>query len=89
VSPVKYELGFYIPIDDILHSHNREVSTLPLGFIITSVGDVLRRHVQNVRRASATAPQKDRNRILRLRAASALSKLITSSQRIVLTDVPH
>jgi hypothetical protein len=24
VSPVKYELGFYIPKDDILHSHRRE-----------------------------------------------------------------
>jgi hypothetical protein len=24
VSPVKYELGFYIPGDDILHSHCRE-----------------------------------------------------------------
>jgi hypothetical protein len=24
VSPVKYELGFYIPEDGILHSHRRE-----------------------------------------------------------------
>jgi hypothetical protein len=24
VSPVKYELGFYIPEDDILHSYRRE-----------------------------------------------------------------
>jgi hypothetical protein len=24
VSPVKYEVGFYIPEDDILHSHRRE-----------------------------------------------------------------
>jgi hypothetical protein len=24
VSPVKYELGFYIPEDGILHSHGRE-----------------------------------------------------------------
>jgi hypothetical protein len=24
VSPVKYELGFYIPEDDIRHSHRRE-----------------------------------------------------------------
>jgi hypothetical protein len=24
VFPVKYELGFYIPGDDILHSHSRE-----------------------------------------------------------------
>jgi hypothetical protein len=24
MSPVKYKLGFYIPEDDILHSHRRE-----------------------------------------------------------------
>jgi hypothetical protein len=24
VSPVRYDLGFYIPEDDILHSHRRE-----------------------------------------------------------------
>jgi hypothetical protein len=24
VSPVRYELGFYVPEDDILHSHCRE-----------------------------------------------------------------
>jgi hypothetical protein len=24
VSPVRYEMGFYIPEDDILHSHRRE-----------------------------------------------------------------
>jgi hypothetical protein len=24
VSPVRYELGFYVPEDDILHSHRRE-----------------------------------------------------------------
>jgi hypothetical protein len=24
MSPVKYELGFYIPEDDVLHSHCRE-----------------------------------------------------------------
>jgi hypothetical protein len=32
VSPVKYELGFYIPEDDILHSHRREnLKSLPAG----------------------------------------------------------
>jgi hypothetical protein len=25
VSPVRYELGFYISEDDILHSHRREI----------------------------------------------------------------
>jgi hypothetical protein len=24
MSPVKYDLGFYIPEDDVLHSHSRE-----------------------------------------------------------------
>jgi hypothetical protein len=24
VSPVKYELGSYIPVDDVLHNHRRE-----------------------------------------------------------------
>jgi hypothetical protein len=28
VSPVRYELGFYIPEDGILHSHRRENLTL-------------------------------------------------------------
>jgi hypothetical protein len=28
VSPVKYELGFYIPEDGILHSHRREILNL-------------------------------------------------------------
>jgi hypothetical protein len=28
MSPVKYEVGFYIPEDDILHSHCRETSNL-------------------------------------------------------------
>jgi hypothetical protein len=31
VSPVKYELGFYIPKDDILHSHYRET---PKSYVI-------------------------------------------------------
>jgi hypothetical protein len=40
VSPVKYELGLYIPEDDILHSHRRENlksykildAVMPVGF---------------------------------------------------------
>jgi hypothetical protein len=32
VSPVKYELGFYIPDDDILHSHCREHVKCEKGF---------------------------------------------------------
>jgi hypothetical protein len=39
VSPVKYELGFYIPEDDILHSHCREnlTSYIPVLLILLSV----------------------------------------------------
>jgi hypothetical protein len=32
VSPVKYELGFYIPEDGILHSHRVKSSNLTLTF---------------------------------------------------------
>jgi hypothetical protein len=45
VSPVKYELVFYMPEDDILHSHCREnlksdsiVSELPFANGITELG---------------------------------------------------
>jgi hypothetical protein len=36
VSPVKYEMGSNIPVDDILHSHRRDVSPVKygLGFYI-------------------------------------------------------
>jgi hypothetical protein len=33
MSPVKYELGFYIPEDDILHSQCRQNNTLCRGCI--------------------------------------------------------
>jgi hypothetical protein len=33
VSPVRYELGFYIPEDDILHSHSREDLKSYIAFI--------------------------------------------------------
>jgi hypothetical protein len=32
VSPVKYELGFYIPEDDILHSHRHENLKFYMGY---------------------------------------------------------
>jgi hypothetical protein len=35
VSPVRYELGFYIPEDGILHSHRRETSSLTLENVDT------------------------------------------------------
>jgi hypothetical protein len=38
VSPVKYELGFYIPEDDILHSHRVETSNLTKKYISDDVG---------------------------------------------------
>jgi hypothetical protein len=33
VSPVKYELGVYIPEDDILHSHCRENLKFSIGLV--------------------------------------------------------
>jgi hypothetical protein len=33
VSPVRYELGFYIPEDGILYSHRRKTSNLPLPIL--------------------------------------------------------
>jgi hypothetical protein len=34
VSPVKYELGFYIPEDDILHSDRRENLKAYITFVV-------------------------------------------------------
>jgi hypothetical protein len=43
MSPVKYELGFYIPEDDILHSHRREnLKSYNLDFALTEVEEALR-----------------------------------------------
>jgi hypothetical protein len=36
MSPVRYELGFYIPEDDILHSHHRENLKMLQGFMYVS-----------------------------------------------------
>jgi hypothetical protein len=42
VCPVKYELGFYIPEDDILHSHRREKlkSYIALGWTLWRRRDI-------------------------------------------------
>jgi hypothetical protein len=48
VSPVRYELGFYIPEDDILHSHSRENLKSYIPFI-NWLGSVARRDVSPVR----------------------------------------
>jgi hypothetical protein len=47
VSPVKYELGFYIPEDDILHSHCRE--DLKSYIALTDWALLLRRNASPVR----------------------------------------
>jgi hypothetical protein len=47
VSPVKYELGFYIPEDDILHSHCRE--KLKSYIALTGLALQRRRNVSIVR----------------------------------------
>jgi hypothetical protein len=38
VSPLKYELGFYIPEDGILHSHRRENLKSYTGHSISETG---------------------------------------------------
>jgi hypothetical protein len=47
VSPVRYELGFYISEDDILHSHRRE--NLKSYIALTGCALYRRRHVSPVR----------------------------------------
>jgi hypothetical protein len=47
VSPVGYELGFYIPEDDILHSHRRE--NLESYIVLTDWAMEQRRNVSAVR----------------------------------------
>jgi hypothetical protein len=45
VSPVKYELGFYIPKDGILHNHRREnlrSYTEAVSFLLTQQNDTWR-----------------------------------------------
>jgi hypothetical protein len=40
VSPVKYELGSYIPEDDILHRHRRENLKFCMDWVISDPNDV-------------------------------------------------
>jgi hypothetical protein len=40
VSPVRYEMGFYIPEDDILHSHSVKTSNLTYPAELC-IGDVM------------------------------------------------
>jgi hypothetical protein len=42
VSPVKYELDFYIPEDDILHSHRRENLKSYKKLIVFPFGSITR-----------------------------------------------
>jgi hypothetical protein len=44
VSPVKYKLGFYIPEDDILHSHSRENLKSYIEKKVACDGEVRRRN---------------------------------------------
>jgi hypothetical protein len=41
VFPVKYELGFYMPEDDILHSHRREMLSSYITSLFVVVNDKL------------------------------------------------
>jgi hypothetical protein len=45
VSPVKYELGFYILEDDILHSHRRETFKSYVLFLDEDQSDMFLRNV--------------------------------------------
>jgi hypothetical protein len=47
VSPVRYELGLYIPEDGVLHSHRRE--NLKSNIALTGCALCLRRNVSPVR----------------------------------------
>jgi hypothetical protein len=57
VSPVKYELGFYIPEDAILHSDRREYltsyvifnfSSMPSAFLFKPVSSISTHTVPNI-----------------------------------------
>jgi hypothetical protein len=46
MSPVRYELGFYIPEDEILHCHRRENLS---SSVALTYWPLQRRHVSHVR----------------------------------------
>jgi hypothetical protein len=49
VSPVQYELGFYIPEDDILHSHRLEnLKSYNPSVAYTETANVLLQHYINL-----------------------------------------
>jgi hypothetical protein len=54
VSPVKYELGFYIPEDDILHSHRR--GNLKSYMMPTLLPFTVTHYMIRPKRPSASAP---------------------------------
>jgi hypothetical protein len=67
VSPVRYELGFYIPEDGILHSHRREnlKSYIPVvfSFITTPAkfrGVVTEKYIYTLR-TKAETPSETKN----------------------------
>jgi hypothetical protein len=57
VSPVRYELGFYISEDGILHSHRREnlKSYIVTGISLSLSHFLLLVSIQNVPKAKAAA----------------------------------
>jgi hypothetical protein len=56
VSPVKYELGFYIPENDILHSHRRENLKFYIGFYIPE-DDILHIHRRENLKSNIVLPR--------------------------------
>jgi hypothetical protein len=86
MSPVKYELGFYIPEDDILHSHRRE--NLKSYIELTVCALLRRRHVFPVKyelgyyTPEDDIPHSDRCENLRpyIRNSMSLLEAITEPQ---------
>jgi hypothetical protein len=48
VFPVKYELGFYIPEDDILHSHRHGIQSSYMGVVRLKIRVILTSHQSHV-----------------------------------------
>jgi hypothetical protein len=64
VSPVKYELGFYIPDDDILHSHRRENLKSYIPFVYFSSQDADQKRTLRVHRTQTALPERGPVRML-------------------------
>jgi hypothetical protein len=63
VSPVKYELDFYIPDEDILHDHSREnLESYIIGSYSGIANRVQRKKGTRKRKSLSRCPGRDSNR---------------------------